>query len=162
MFRVQLRCKDAGLVIFWNAVTGSEMARLSAHEDLWVRFTWFGFIKQNYLVRTGKVQHLKERQSGFHLDVAANCRPFFGHVEDAVSKIAIPNSDGRLLATCGRQDMEAWFGCFKWQSPQLEVLVTILAQVRLWCLARPESDEEESDFDDMDGTLAYATSTSLY
>eukprot|EP00434_Breviolum_minutum_P022635 symbB.v1.2.019974.t1/scaffold1632.1/size108648/14 len=71
---------DAGLVIFWNAVTGSEMARLSAHED-------------------------------------------------AVSKIAIPNSDGRLLATCGRQDME----------------------VRLWCLARPESDEEESDFDDMDG-----------
>ena len=40
-FRVQLRCKDAGLVIFWNAVTGSEMARLSAHEDLWVRFVWF-------------------------------------------------------------------------------------------------------------------------
>ena len=24
-------------------------------------------------------------------------------------------------------------------------------QVRLWCLARPESDDEESDFDDMGG-----------
>ena len=27
--------------------------------------------------------------------------------QDAVSKIAIPHSDGRLLASCGRQDMEA-------------------------------------------------------
>mmetsp|Transcript_51561 Transcript_51561/g.112311 ORF Transcript_51561/g.112311 Transcript_51561/m.112311 type:complete len:695 (+) Transcript_51561:35-2119(+) len=71
---------EAGLVVFWDAVTGSEVARLPAHED-------------------------------------------------AVSKIAIPHSDGRLLASCGRQDME----------------------VRLWCLARPESDDEESDFDDMGG-----------
>lgn len=41
------------------------------------------------------------------------------------------------------------------------MLAIVLAQVRLWCLARPESDEEESDFDDMDGILAYATSTKL-
>ena len=44
-------------MLFWDALTGSELARLSAHEE-------------------------------------------------AVSKIALP-SDGRLLATCGRQDMEA-------------------------------------------------------
>ncbi|CAK9094101.1 unnamed protein product [Durusdinium trenchii] len=71
---------EAGLVIFWNSLTGSELARLPAHED-------------------------------------------------AVSKIAIPHADGRLLASCGRQDME----------------------VRLWCLARPQSDDEGSDFDDMGG-----------
>lgn len=29
-------------------------------------------------------------------------------------------------------------------------------QVRLWCLARPDSDEEGSDFDDMGGALENA------
>mmetsp|Transcript_24508 Transcript_24508/g.56900 ORF Transcript_24508/g.56900 Transcript_24508/m.56900 type:complete len:685 (-) Transcript_24508:18-2072(-) len=68
---------DAGLVIFWNALTGSQLTRLTAHEEM-------------------------------------------------VSRIAFPG-DGRLMVSCGRQDME----------------------VRLWCLAR-ESDEE-SDFEDMAG-----------
>ncbi|CAJ1384167.1 unnamed protein product [Effrenium voratum] len=69
---------DGGLVVFWNALSGSELYRLTAHEE-------------------------------------------------AVSKIAVP-ADGRLLASCGRQDME----------------------VRLWCLAKPGS-EDGSDSDDMGG-----------
>ncbi|CAE7039156.1 sum1 [Symbiodinium natans] len=60
---------DGGLIIFWNALTGSELTR-----------------------------------------------------------IAFP-SDGRLMVSCGRQDME----------------------VRLWCLAREKEDDEGSDFEDMEG-----------
>eukprot|EP00931_Biecheleriopsis_adriatica_P057315 TRINITY_DN33992_c0_g1_i1.p1 TRINITY_DN33992_c0_g1~~TRINITY_DN33992_c0_g1_i1.p1 ORF type:complete len:703 (-),score=137.07 TRINITY_DN33992_c0_g1_i1:32-2107(-) len=72
---------DGGLVIFWNALTGSKLAQLEAHEE-------------------------------------------------TVSKIAVPALDGRLMATCGRNDME----------------------VRLWCLAAEEkSDSEGSGFDDMGG-----------
>ena len=28
--------KDGGLIIFWNALTGSELTRLTAHEESWL------------------------------------------------------------------------------------------------------------------------------
>ncbi|CAE7206088.1 TIF34 [Symbiodinium sp. CCMP2592] len=70
---------DGGVIIFWNALTGSELTRLTAHKEM-------------------------------------------------VSRIAFPN-EGRLMVSCGRQDME----------------------VRLWCLAREKEDNEGSDFEDLEG-----------
>lgn len=46
--------------------------------------------------------------------------------------------------------------CRFWSEFQLEAVFLEGGQVRLWCLARPDSDEEGSDFDDMGGALENA------